>query len=241
MFKQQLKKFSFPLVPSLLLVLGFGLAVGAIFIFTELSEEILEKEPFEFDPMIIDAVRSYSSSGMDRFMVVLTEMGSKLALAILLLVGMAWLWFKRRNLWGMVFFLVAVAGGGLLNLILKNTFQRKRPNADPVVEALGFSFPSGHAMGSFVYYGFLGYLVVRSKRKPLRKAAWSIFFAAAIIGIGISRIYLGVHYPSDILAGYAAGLVWLLLCIAALEAVYYYKRPDGRDRKESGREVADNH
>ncbi|MCK6255888.1 phosphatase PAP2 family protein [Fictibacillus sp. KIGAM418] len=224
MLQKWMKKISFPIVPAMLLVIGFLLAAAAIFIFASLSEEIVEKEPFEFDPVIIDAIRSYSSPGLDRVMLFFTEIGSKLALGILLAVGMLWLWFKRQNLWGMVFFLLAVGGGGLLNLLLKNAFQRKRPNADPLVEALGFSFPSGHAMGSMVYYGFLGYLVVRSKRKPLRKAGWTLLFAVAIIGIGISRIYLGVHYPSDIIAGYSAGLVWLLLCIAALEAVYFYKR-----------------
>ncbi len=225
MLQKWMKKISFPIVPAVLLVIGFLLAAAAIFIFASLSEEIVEKEPFEFDPVIIDAVRSYSSPGLDRVMLFFTEIGSKLALGILLAVGMLWLWFKRQNLWGMVFFLLAVGGGGLLNLLLKNAFQRKRPNADPLVEALGFSFPSGHAMGSMVYYGFLGYLVVRSKRKPLRKTGWTLLFAVAIIGIGISRIYLGVHYPSDIIAGYSAGLVWLLLCIAALEAVYFYKQP----------------
>ncbi|SFE21775.1 undecaprenyl-diphosphatase [Bacillus sp. OV194] len=225
MLQKWMKKISFPIVPAVLLVIGFLLAAAAIFIFASLSEEIVEKEPFEFDPVIIDAIRSYSSPGLDRVMLFFTEIGSKLALGILLAVGILWLWFKRQNLWGMVFFLLAVGGGGLLNLLLKNAFQRKRPNADPLVEALGFSFPSGHAMGSMVYYGFLGYLVVRSKRKPLRKAGWTLLFAVAIIGIGISRIYLGVHYPSDIIAGYSAGLVWLLLCIAALEAVYFYKQP----------------
>ncbi|MDN4075728.1 phosphatase PAP2 family protein [Fictibacillus terranigra] len=225
MIQKWMKKISFPIVPAVLLLIGFILAATAIYIFASLSEELIEKEPFTFDPVIIHAVRSFSSPGLDRVMLFFTEIGSTLALGILVVAGMLWLGFKRQNLWGMVFFLLTVGGGGILNLLLKNAFQRKRPNADPLVEALGFSFPSGHAMGSMVYYGFLGYLVVRSKRKPLRKAFWTLLFAVAIIGIGISRIYLGVHYPSDIIAGYSAGMVWLLLCIAALEAVYFYKRP----------------
>ncbi|MGG1573129.1 phosphatase PAP2 family protein [Fictibacillus sp. NRS-1165] len=224
MIQKWMKKISFPIVPAVLLLIGFILAATAIYIFASLSEELIEKEPFTFDPVIIHAVRSFSSPGLDRVMLFFTEIGSTLALGILVVAGMLWLGFKRQNLWGMVFFLLTVGGGGILNLLLKNAFQRKRPNADPLVEALGFSFPSGHAMGSMVYYGFLGYLVVRSKRKSLRKAFWTLLFAVAIIGIGISRIYLGVHYPSDIIAGYSAGMVWLLLCIAALEAVYFYKR-----------------
>ncbi|SDN37631.1 undecaprenyl-diphosphatase [Fictibacillus solisalsi] len=224
MIKRLIKKVSFPLIPTLLLLAGFGLATACLLIFAELSEDVLEKKTFGFDPVIIDAVRSYSSPAMDRIMLVFTEIGSKLALGILVAAGMLWLWLKRKNIWGMLFFLIAVGGGGLLNLILKGAFQRKRPHTDPIVEALGFSFPSGHAMGSLVYYGFLGYLVVRSKRTAGIKFLWAFLFGAVIILIGISRIYLGVHYPSDVIAGYAAGLVWLLLCVAALEAVYFYKR-----------------
>ena len=120
-------------------------------------------------------------------------------------------------------YFITVAGGGLLNLLLKNFFDRERPNINIIIEANGFSFPSGHSMGSMTYYGFLIYLILRSKRKPLSKLGLGILLCLVILLIGISRIYLGVHYPSDVLAGFVAGSVWLMICISLLEIIYLYK------------------
>ncbi|MGC4377872.1 phosphatase PAP2 family protein [Fictibacillus sp. Mic-4] len=224
MIRNAVKKSSFPLLPSILVLSGFLLAAICIVVFAGLSEELLENETFAFDHAIIKEVRSFHSPALDKLMIAVTELGSTITISILLLIGMAWLWFKRKNSWGMLFFFIVVAGGGLLNLLLKNTFQRARPTVNQMVEVTGFSFPSGHAMGNFIFYGYLGYLIVRSKRKALSKMVWTVVFAAIVLLIGVSRIYLGVHYPSDILAGFTAGAVWLLLCIAALELVYFYQR-----------------
>ena len=144
-------------------------------------------------------------------------------LGLLLVISMIWLFVKRKNLWGMRFYFITVAGGGLLNLWLKSFFERERPNVNRIIEAEGFSFPSGHSMGSMTYYGFLIYLVLRSKRKPYSKFGLGILLCLVILLIGISRIYLGVHYPSDVMAGYMAGSVWLVLCISLLEIIYLYK------------------
>jgi membrane-associated phospholipid phosphatase len=148
---------------------------------------------------------------------------SDFMLGLLLLISMIWLFQKRKNLYGMLFFLITVAGGGLLNLFLKNFFERERPNVNRIIEADGFSFPSGHSMGSITYYGFLVYLILRSARKPLSKAGLGILLCLVILLIGISRIYLGVHYPSDVLAGYMAGGAWLIICISLLEIMYLYR------------------
>ncbi|MBZ5753438.1 phosphatase PAP2 family protein [Metabacillus rhizolycopersici] len=196
---------------------------ACLYLFTRLSSDLMEKRPFLFDQKVIDTVRLYASPAMDRFMLFITEMGSTFMLGLLLVISMIWLFVKRKNLWGMIFYLITVAGGGLLNFWLKSFFERERPNVNRIMEADGFSFPSGHSMGSMTYYGFLGYLVMRSKYKPLSKLGWVILFGLVILLIGISRIYLGVHYPSDVLAGYMAGSVWLVLCISLLEIVYLYK------------------
>ena len=197
-------------------------------LFIVLSITLIEKKPFFFDQTVIEAVRAYSTPAMDGFMLFMTELGSSFMLGLLLIISMIWLVAKRKNLYGMLFYLITVAGGGLVNLFLKNFFERERPDLNRMIEATGYSFPSGHSMGSMTYYGFLVYLILRSNRKPLSKAGWGMFFCLVIVLIGISRIYLGVHYPSDVLAGYMAGGVWLVLCISLLEVMYLYR---GRKHK----------
>ena len=136
----------------------------------------MKKKPFLFDQKVIDVVRLYASPAMDGFMLSITEMGSTFMIGLLLVISMIWLFVKRKNIWGMLFYFITVAGGGLLNLLLKSFFERERPNVNRIIEADGFSFPSGHSMGSMTYYGFLVYLVIRSKRKPLSKLGWGVLF-----------------------------------------------------------------
>jgi membrane-associated phospholipid phosphatase len=223
LFRKRIEGFSVPPLVTVWGITGLFFSSACLYIFIRLSSDLMEKGPFLFDQKVIDTVRLYASSAMDRFMLFITEMGSTFMLGLLLVISMIWLFVKRKNLWGMIFYFITVAGGGLLNFWLKSFFERERPNVNRIIEADGFSFPSGHSMGSMTYYGFLGYLVIRSKYKPLSKLGWVILFGLVILLIGISRIYLGVHYPSDVLAGYMAGSVWLVLCISLLEIVSLYK------------------
>jgi membrane-associated phospholipid phosphatase len=111
---------------------------------------------------------------------------------------------------------IALVGSQLLTWILKTVFERPRPAfEDPVATADWFSFPSGHALSSIALYGALAYLFGR--RLPSRARAACFYGVALLVAaIGFSRLYLGVHFLTDVLAGYSAGLAWLLLVIAAL-------------------------
>jgi membrane-associated phospholipid phosphatase len=215
--------FSVSFLVTVLGITGLFFSRAWLYIFIRFSSDLMEKRPFLLDQKVIDTVRLYASPAMDKFMLFITGMGSTFMLGLLLVISMIWLFVKRKNLWGMRFYFITVAGGGLLNLWLKSFFERERPNVNRIIDADGFSFPSGHSMGSLTYYGFLVYLILRSKRKPLSKLGCGILFCLVILLIGISRIYLGVHYPSDVLAGYMAGGVWLVICISLLEIVYLYK------------------
>jgi membrane-associated phospholipid phosphatase len=223
MFRKRIEGLSFFPLVTVWGITGLFFSSACFYLFIRLSSHLYEKKPFLFDQKVIEGVRLYSSPAMDGFMIFMTEMGSTFMLGLLLVISMIWLFVKGKNIWGMLFYFLTVAGGGLLNLMLKSYFERERPIVNQIIEADGFSFPSGHSMGSLTYYGFLGYLVIRSKRKPLSKLGWGILLGLVIFSIGISRIYLGVHYPSDVLAGYMAGSVWLILCISLLEIVYFHK------------------
>ncbi|MBH0169767.1 phosphatase PAP2 family protein [Fictibacillus sp. 18YEL24] len=223
MLRELANKLPFPILPLIYVISGLGLSFLSLNIFFELSEDLMENEVFEFDQVIIQYVTDIRNDTLTEVMKVITFFGSKDILTLLLVGSLIWLIAKRKNYWGAIFYLIAVAGGGLLNLGLKHWFGRIRPEDSLIVEQ-GFSYPSGHAMGSLIYYGFLGYLVVRSRRgKPL-KIILTIAFISTILLIGFSRVYLGVHYPSDIAAGFSAGTVWLLLCIAGRESIRAYQK-----------------
>ena len=123
----------------------------------------------------------------------------------LVLVVVAALLARRRRRWAAYLALTAV-GGVLLNQLLKRHFVRPRPDlASAVLGATGYSFPSGHAMSATIVLGALGYLAARSARSWAVKSAAFSAFATLALAIGVSRLYLGVHWASDVVAGFAAG------------------------------------
>ncbi|MDQ0227794.1 phosphatase PAP2 family protein [Metabacillus niabensis] len=206
------------------LIIGLVALLVNVLMIVQLSATLIREEFFSFDKAVISTVRSFSSETMDVVMVFITELGSSFTLGTLLLVGMILLFLKRKDRLASLFFFLVVAGGGLVNSLLKNLFERERPNVNRLIEIDGFSFPSGHSMGSMLFYGFLVYLLFRSKQRMQRKIGLGILLSIIILLIGISRIYLGVHYPSDVLAGFIAGFIWLCICIIVLEAAYKWKK-----------------
>jgi len=117
------------------------------------------------------------------------------------------LWRKKFAL--ALFFVISSGLGGLFNLFLKWLFKRERPDILPLISEQGYSFPSGHSMGFFIFYGSLAFVIIHLAHRNSMKWIGSILNGVFIIMIGITRIYLGVHYPSDIVDGYLAGAAWL--------------------------------
>jgi membrane-associated phospholipid phosphatase len=141
--------------------------------------------------------------------------GATVLLAITVVAALALL--LRRRVAHAALMAAALAGGEGLNMALKAAFERPRPGfSDPLATAAGFSFPSGHAMVSLTVYGALAFLV--ATRVGSRRARVAVLGSALalVAAIGLSRIYLGVHYLSDVVAAYCAGLAWLTLCTLGL-------------------------
>lgn len=158
-----------------------------------------------------------------RVFAALTHLGDTTTLAALcIVIALALIAFGRRGLaFGWV---VAVAGNGLLIKALKQIFGRERPlNSEGFALERGFSFPSGHSSGSVVAYGMLAYLALR-----LLPTRWHLPTLLAILAlavtIGISRLFLGVHFASDVIAGFASGTAWLALCITSIEYIRWRDR-----------------
>lgn len=202
-----------------LLLLLSGLTIAGLFImlFAELAEVVMEQEFGIFDNTIITLLLANQSGLMDFIMIFITELGSVWFLTALSIVVILALWFKAKDKWSVLLFITAVGGGGLLTLLLKHFYGRERPSINEEIDAVGYSFPSGHSMGSLIFYGFIIFLIIRGTQKEWVKWTVSVSLSVLVVLIGISRIYLGAHFPSDVVAGYIAGTIWLLLCVTALE------------------------
>ncbi|MFG6494274.1 phosphatase PAP2 family protein [Fictibacillus sp. UD] len=125
------------------------------------------------------------------------------------------IWLVGEKKWIEPFVLgVCLFGIRFENQWFKNWFERDRPMYDRVIEITGYSFPSGHAMISIAFFGLLSYLLVQNYAFLRAYRKYIYFLTALFIGlVGFSRVYLGVHFPTDVLGGYAAGGTWLLLCV----------------------------
>ncbi|WP_339149734.1 phosphatase PAP2 family protein [Sutcliffiella sp. BMC8] len=214
--------------PGLLILAGVGLMITATVLFLELAEDVWEQEKFTFDSVIMDYFQSVESVTLTNVFKMITETGSIWWITVTSCFTVLFLWLKKRDVLGVLFFILAVAGGGIFIFVLKYFFQRERPSLAPEYDGNGYSFPSGHALGSFILYGFIIYLIGREKRYFKVRVLAIALLSLLIISVGLSRVYLQVHFPSDILAGYAVGLIWLICCIFSMEMMKVYRDKDKR-------------
>jgi undecaprenyl-diphosphatase len=182
---------------------------AALVLFGYLAAEVWRGQAIGFDASIRDAIHAWASPPLTFAMRGVTWFGSSLCLSGLAALVVCLLVARGRTRAAIVL-VVASAGAEALDQVLKFVFQRARPQAFfDFVHPIGYSFPSGHSIASCCFYGVLAaILAARQPSRALRAAIWTVA-ALLALGIGFSRIYLGVHYPSDVLAGYAAALVWL--------------------------------
>jgi len=198
--------------------IAFAVAVGVLMLtfFAEMVYETLIRRQMDvFDNVLVWLVRYLANPELDRAMIMISEYGYGYPFGTIILVALLTLTFYRRWLEA-AGLLVSLVGEAILNLGLKNLFERSRPDLFRVVEEAGYGFPSGHAMVSLCFYGMLAFLIARH----IQSWRWRlvvITLAVALAGtIGVSRVYLGVHYPTDVVAGYFAGSTWLAFSISLL-------------------------
>jgi undecaprenyl-diphosphatase len=207
------------------LVLGFAIIAGAAALFAEISEALGEGEQLgRLDQLFSDTLRSTLSREVLQIFAVLTHLGDPLTLAVLCVAVGSLLLVRRQRLFA-AGWVLAISGNALLNPALKAIFSRTRPVHDHGLAAAdGWSFPSGHASGSVVAYGMLAYLLVRllPVQWPAGLRLAAVLLAAAVaFTTGSSRVFLQVHFASDVLAGFASGTAWLAVCIGTLELAHY--------------------
>jgi membrane-associated phospholipid phosphatase len=186
--------------------LSLAIALVATFLFSFLAENVVAQHTARFDSFVRTAVHAYASPLLTHVMFAVSFMGSAglvLSAAVAFALFRYWRW-RGAAIW----LIVTLAGALVLELALKYAFHRPRPVPffGPVPST--YSFPSGHSLFSFCFYGVLaGLLADRARSTWLQAVIWTVS-AALVAAIGTSRIYLGVHYPSDVLGGYLVGAIW---------------------------------
>jgi len=207
------------------LTLGALVLIGSAWLFGGIAEEVLHNEPLTvFDLRVSEWLHAHRVVRLTSAMLIVTDLGSTVFVTIAtVLVSLFLLWRRRR--YELLTLLLAVPGGALLNVLLKSAFHRHRPSFnDPVVSFTGYSFPSGHTMAATVLYGALAVLVIRNVRGWRWRVLTILSAGLVILSVGSSRVYLGAHYLSDVLAAMIEGLAWLAITVTAVETLRRHKR-----------------
>ncbi len=185
-----------------ILFIMFTIIMGLIF-----SDYIVS-----FDDNIYNIIFNIRNNFFDNFFKIITTFGNTITILCITIALLVFLSQKERYIAGTTILLTV-----LLNQALKYILQRPRPNHMRLINQGGYSFPSGHAMISIAVYGFLIYFVAKKVKKMYLKYFTISILIILTLGIGISRIYLGVHYPSDVLAGYILSLMILIIVINVID------------------------
>lgn len=210
------------------LVAGLALVMLAAAGFALIAGAVVRGQTQQFDDAILRWMGSNGAPWLDVAALEVTALGARMVVYMVVLVASAFLWQSRHH-YSAAMLWVAVIGSGLINSVLKIAFNRPRPDVFPWrTEHVGVaSFPSGHAMTSIVVYGTLAFLIARlAPTVWLKRMVWTVAMLVVLV-VGLSRLYLGVHYPSDVLAGFVVGGAWAVVCALGMEAVRYFrtKRP----------------
>ncbi len=191
---------------------AFVIGVATSVLFVWIAKEVHENETIALDHRVLVAVRGLSTPWLDHVMVFLTQFGGVITVPVAT-IGLAVYFWQQHGWKQAAILIVGVGGSSVLNLLLKSIFSRARPDVwQQLVSEQTFSFPSGHAMASA---SLAASLVVILWYTRWRKAA-IILGVLYVFVIGFSRLYLGVHYPTDIVAGWAASVAW----VAAVAIVF---------------------
>lgn len=199
-------------------LLAVGCVAGGVWLFAAIADEVFEGDTLAFDRRLMLAMRkpgdltpigppALQDAARD-----ITALGGVSVLALVTMISGGFLWLNGKKHLSL-FIYGSVVSGLLASLLLKVLFQRPRPDLVPLAAyASTTSFPSGHSMLSAVTYLTLGALLARAHSRKRLKAFFLLAAISLTILVGVSRVYLGVHWPTDVLAGWTAGASWAILC-----------------------------
>lgn len=202
--------------------IGILAIIGSLFIFLKLSNKIIGNEIVFFDSIIMNSLYGLHSPLLTSVMKTITFVGGEVFLGSAILITIFILIIKNYKKDAVIFGFILFFGI-VLNLWLKGFFERPRPDILAIIIEKTYSFPSGHSMNSFVFFMSLSYFIFHNTRNKKLGLWLSLISAVIVFLIGLSRIYMGVHYPSDVLGGYAAGLVWFAAVLLFEKILIFFR------------------
>jgi undecaprenyl-diphosphatase len=215
---------NFYAVFGIFLCAGAAVAIGGTYAFAKFAGHVASGRTQAFDDSVLLWIAAHRTPALEPVMLEITFLGTGTVVIMIVLVSGMFLWLSNHR-YSAALLLISTAGGILLNNLLKAGFGRPRPQVfDWGTDVISWSFPSGHAMSAAVVYGTVAYLAARLQTRHLHRLLTMLGALILIFLIAASRLYLGVHYPSDVLAGIVIGLAWAAFCMAMLEAIQLYAR-----------------
>ncbi len=203
---------------GIFLVAGAIVAFAGAYAFAKIAKVVQKGYTQPYDVAILQWIHAHQTPGLTKLMIELTPLGTGGVVIVVVGVAAMFLWHTEHKHSARLL-LASTVGGILLNNALKLFFNRERPSVfEWGTSAASSSFPSGHAMSATVVYGTVAYLVARLQRRHVSRVLTMLGAAVLILGICFTRLYLGVHYPSDVVGGIVVGLAWAGFCMATLEA-----------------------
>ena len=189
-------------------------------IFLKLAEDVFEKEIFGFDGMIYNFLVNHRNIQLNFIFEAITYLGSAYVIVPVLILSIIFIKGKENKITIPINTTIALA----LNQIMKNIFERPRPDNMRLMDASGYSFPSGHAMVSTAFYGYLIYIAYKNIKNVKLRNCICIALSIMIFVIDISRVYIGVHYASDVIGGTTFSIAYLIIFINTIKLINYRKQ-----------------
>lgn len=188
-------------------------------IFFKIAEDVFEQEIFSFDGTIYNFLVYHRNTGLNFIFKIITYLGSAYVIIPVLILCIIFVKGKENKILIPVNTTIAL----ILNQVMKNIFERPRPNNMRLMDASGYSFPSGHAMVSTAFYGYLIYIAYKNIENKTIRNITSIALTILVIAIDVSRVYIGVHYASDVIGGTCFSIVYLIIFINTIKYKNYKK------------------
>jgi len=208
------------LAPRALAVIGWGSLVLTFWLFLTIAWDVsTHAELVVIDARVAAWLHRHAPDGLTYVMLGITHLHGEIGLALLAIAFALVLWRKRERYW-LLTLALAVPGGTALNILLKHAYERARPHFDdPMITLESYSFPSGHAAGATAFYMVLAAFLVSRFYDRRRRAAIVTAAVAMVLLVAFSRMYLGAHYLSDVVAAMSSTAAYVVLCLSAVHAL----------------------